>query len=375
MTEPFRPLSSASSGERATLLIYGSPAASPDLFHAVPTPIIDPFLYVETNGTRAATVTVLDADKLAPLGIEIVDLYDLGADELFAQGLTRHEIDLEFCRRACERLGVRRAVVPSEFPVGIADHLRAGGIEVVVDPDVFVSKRRVKNAAEIEGIRRAQKAADQAMALGAQLIRDLRPGLTSEMVRTDMQAVCDSLGCDLADDVIVSHGAQGAVGHEPGHGPIAAGEGVIVDIWPRDRASRCWADMTRTFVAGGGDPPDELAEYWRLAREALDTSFAAVRAGADCQALYALSCEPYERAGYPTQRNKPAGATLDEGYFHSLGHGVGLEVHERPNLGRTPDVARRRRRDHARARVLPQGLRRCQARGPRAGRRGRRASC
>jgi len=321
-----------------TLLIYGSSDALPDLFHAVPTPLIDPFMYLVSNGTRAATVTVLDADKLTPLGIEIIDLYDLGADEMFAQGLTRHEIDLEFCRRACDRLGVRRAVVPSEFPVGVADHLRASGIEIVVDPDVFVNKRRSKTAAEIEGIRRAQRAADEAMALGAQLIRDLRPGLTSEVVREAMQEVCDRLGCELPDDAIVSHGAQGAVGHEPGHGEIVEGEGVIVDIWPRDRASRCWADMTRTFVAGGGEPADELAEYWRLAREALESSFAAVRAGADCQAIYALSCEPFERAGYLTQRSKPEGTKLDEGYFHSLGHGVGLEVHERPNLGRTPDT-------------------------------------
>ena len=322
----------------SSLLIYGAPESSPDLFHAVPTQIIDPFLYVETNGTRAATVTVLDADKLTPLGIEIIDLYELGADEMFARGLSRHEIDLEFCLRACERLGVRRAAVPPEFPVAVADHLRAAGIEIVVDPEAFVNKRRAKTASEIEGIRRAQKAADEAMGVAARLIRELRPGLTCEDVRGEMQAVCDAVGCDLPDDVIVSPGPQGAVGHEPGQGPIAEGEGVIVDIWPRDPVSRCWADMTRTFVAGGGEPPGELAEYWRLARESLDTSFAAVRAGADCQAIYALSCEPFERAGYLTQRNKPTGSKLDEGYFHSLGHGVGLEVHERPNLGRTPDT-------------------------------------
>jgi Xaa-Pro aminopeptidase len=63
-----------------------------------------------------------------------------------------------------------------------------------------------------------------------------------------------------------------------------------------------------------------------------------VHAGADAQALYGLSCEPFEAAGYPTQRTKPKGSTLDEGYYHGLGHGVGLEVHERPHLGRTPDT-------------------------------------
>jgi Xaa-Pro aminopeptidase len=320
----------------SNLLIYGSPELSADLFHEIPTGIIDPFLYVEANGRRAATVTVLDADKVSPLGIEILDPYDLGADELFSRGISRHEVELELSRRACEKLGVGRALVPPEFPVGLADHLRASGIELFVDPEPFVNRRRVKSEAEIEGIRRAQRAADQAMGVAARMIRE--GGVSSEEVRTEMQAVCDAQGCDLPDDVIVSHGPQSAVGHEPGHGPIGEGEVVIVDIWPRDRVSRCWADMTRTFIAGGMQPPEELAEYWRLARESLDRSFAEVRAGADCQQIYAISCEPFENAGYPTQRTKPAGMKLDEGYYHSLGHGVGLEVHERPNLGRTPDT-------------------------------------
>ena len=181
-------------------------------------------------------------------------------------------------------------------------------------------------------------------------------------------------GCDLPDDVIVAHGPQSAIGHEAGHGPIGEGEVVIVDIWPRDRASRCWADMTRTFIAGGMEPPDELAEYWRLTREALDRSFAEVRAGADCQQIYGISCEPYENAGYPTQRSKPAGAKLDEGYYHSLGHGVGLEVHERPNLGRTPDTLMAGDVITLEPGLLQQAARRRPARGPRARARGRRGA-
>jgi Xaa-Pro aminopeptidase len=319
-------------------VLYAAPELSADLFHAVPVAIIDPFLYVETDGRRAAAIGQLDADKVASLGIEIIDPYDLGRDELIGRGISHHELEIELARRACERLGVRRALVPSEFPVGVADHLRGAGIEVVVDPEAFVGKRRVKTVGEIEGMRRAQRAADDAMGVAARLIRELRSGLTSEEVRTEMQAVCEAQGCDLADDVIVAHGPQSAIGHEAGHGPIGEGEVVVVDIWPHDRVSRCWADMTRTFVGGGMEPPDEIAEYWRLTREALDRSFSEVRAGADCREIYAISCEPFENAGYPTQRTKAAGIKLEEGYYHSLGHGVGLEVHERPNLGRTPDT-------------------------------------
>ena len=352
------------------LVLYGAPELSADLFHAVPVGIIDPFLYIESNGRRAATVSVLDADKVSSLGIEILDPFELGADELLSRGISRHEVDIELARRACERLGVQRALVPSEFPVGVADHLRGAGIEVVVDPEAFVGKRRVKSASEIEGIRRAQRAADAAMGVAARMIR--AGGVTSEEVRAEMQALCDAQGCDLADDVIVAHGPQSAIGHEAGHGPIGEGEVVVVDIWPRDRVSRCWADMTRTFIAGGMAPPDELAEYWRLTRESLDRSFAEVRAGADCRQIYAISCEPFENAGHPTQRSKAAGTKLDEGYYHSLGprrRARGARAaHPRPHARHAGGG----RRDHARARLLQQGARRRPPRGHGPGRRGRR---
>jgi Xaa-Pro aminopeptidase len=175
------------------------------------------------------------------------------------------------------------------------------------------------------------------MGAAASLIRELRAGLTSEEVRAAMQAVAEEHGCELTDEAIVSHGAQAAVGHESGSGEIGAGECVVVDIWPRDRASRCYADMTRTFVAGGGAAPPELLEFWKLTRDSLDRVYAEVRAGASGRTLFERSCEPYIEAGQPTQLTKEPGAVLEEGYFHALGHGVGLEVHERPYMGRIGD--------------------------------------
>jgi Xaa-Pro aminopeptidase len=165
----------------------------------------------------------------------------------------------------------------------------------------------------------------------------LRPGLTCEEVRAAMQVVCEERGCELADDVIVSHGAQTALGHESGYGEIVRGEPVAVDIWPRDKLSRCWADMTRTFVAGGGEPPEELAEYWRLTKDSLERVYAALRPGVNGRTLFEISCAPYIEAGQPTHLSKQAGEVLEDGYYHGLGHGVGLEVHERPFLGRRGD--------------------------------------
>ena len=318
------------------ILFHAAPETSPDLFHVIPAGIVDPFTYVEVGDRRVATVSVLDADKVEPLGIEIADTYALGRDELQGRGLSRDQVDHEIALRLCRELGVTSARVPPTFPLAVADHLRAGGIELIPDEELFVERRRTKSGAQLDGIRRAQRAADAAMAVAAEMIH--AGGTTAEDVRAAMQAVCEERGCELPDDVVVAPGAQGAVGHDSGSGPLGDGEPVVVDIWPRDKASRCWADMTRTFVAGRREPREEIARYWELTRESLRRIYPMVRAGADGRAIYEASCEPYHEAGLPTQLSKEPGTVLRDGFFHGLGHGVGLDVHERPGLGRGGDT-------------------------------------
>jgi Xaa-Pro aminopeptidase len=121
------------------------------------------------------------------------------------------------------------------------------------------------------------------------------------------------------------------MGHEMGHGPVAAGVPIVIDIWPRDAETFVFCDMTRTFVVG--DVPQDVRTWHRLCKEALDRSIESVRPGARGRAIFDESCEVFEQAGEPTQRTKEQGQTLVDGFFHGLGHGVGLEVHESPSLG------------------------------------------
>jgi Xaa-Pro aminopeptidase len=117
-----------------------------------------------------------------------------------------------------------------------------------------------------------------------------------------------------------------------GSGPIRSNTPLVVDIFPRDNASAVYTDMTRTFVVG--DVPDDVRRWHGLCREALDAAVAEIRAGAEARAVFDLTCEIFEAAGEPTQRTKSSGETLSDGFFHGLGHGVGLEVHEEPSMGR-----------------------------------------
>jgi Xaa-Pro aminopeptidase len=315
------------------VLMFGDSETSTDLFAAIGAEIVDPFAYVEAGGRRIAVVSSLDAGtvRAADPGIEVLDPESFGRRELLLGGMPRLDAGFEVARRALAELGVRDVVVPWQFPVALADVLRADGVTVTVDADAIAARRRVKTAAQLAGIRRAQRAADAAMRVAAEMIHACEQGLTAEGVRIAMQQTCREYGTVLPDDVIVGPNAQGAVGHDTGSGPIRPGDGVIVDIWPRDGASRCWADMTRTFVAGGAEPDGELREYWELTRRALEETTAAVRAGAHGRELHDIASAVYEAAGKPTQRTAPAGST--EGFFHGLGHGVGLDLHEAPGLG------------------------------------------
>ena len=322
------------------VLIYGDTERSADLFHAIPIGIIDAFAYFEIGDRKVAVISNLERDRVLDLGIgiDVIDPNALGMDELIRAGWPRHEAELKVLSNACEHLGVRSLTVPPETPVAAADQLRSTGVELDVDFELFVERRRTQTEHQLAGIRRAQKAADAAMAAAARLLREMPAGISSESIRAAMQAVCREHAAELPEDVIVSVNAQAAIGHESGSGPVTEGDIVLIDIWPRDTASRCWADMTRTFVAGGAEPDPELAEFWRLTRAALDASLAEIRAGANGGAAYAAACKVYEDAGQPTRRAAAPGSVLESGFFHGLGHGVGLEVHERPNMGLASDT-------------------------------------
>jgi Xaa-Pro aminopeptidase len=158
--------------------------------------------------------------------------------------------------------------------------------------------------------------------------------LTSERLKTAIAQAFVAHG-STADEFIVAHGPQSAIGHNMGSGPIRAGETIVIDLWPRDNESFCYADMTRTFVVG--EPSPDAEEWHRLCKEALDLAITKIAAGVQGKSVFDATCEVFEAAGYPTQRTKTPGEPLDEGFYHGLGHGVGLEVHEAPGMGLISD--------------------------------------
>jgi Xaa-Pro aminopeptidase len=326
----------------ATILLYGDTARHPSMRHEVPLAIGDPFLFVERDGETFVLTNQLERARIAAVlphaRLALVD--ELGLFDLVDEGLSRREAELEVAVRALAAWGVDRAAVPADLPLALADRLRAEGVELTVDPATLERRRRVKTAAELAGIRRAQRAAEAGMAVAERLIHGAERAdgrlrhdggeLTAEIVRDGVRAACAELGAPAPPDIMVVSALSGG-GHDPGAGPLPADLPITIDVWPRDEASGCWADMTRTFVAG--EVSDEVAQLRDIAREALEAARAAARPGAGARSLYGAAAEVIERAGYPTQRTREPGKTLAHGFYFGLGHGVGLEIHEPPILG------------------------------------------
>jgi Xaa-Pro aminopeptidase len=325
-----------------TVLIHGDTVRTPELRHEVPLGIPDPFFYAELDGRRIVAISAMEAARVDGLGtgLEVHPIEEFGADELRRSGLDVHTYADELAIRIARGLGIERATVPLRFPLGIADTFRASGIELSVDQKLFDDRRRSKSARELAGIRRAQKAAEAGMAAARDLLRCAEPAngglsvegevLTCELVKERVQAAFLAHGA-VTDEMIVSHGPQTAIGHDMGSGAIGRDDVVLLDLFPVDIESACYSDITRTFAVG--DVPNEIREWYALCREALELAVAEVRPGVNGGAIHRLVSEFFAERGFPTLLTKPEGEVLRDGFYHGLGHGVGLEVHESPALG------------------------------------------
>ena len=328
------------------LLLFGDTERSPALRHELPLSVIDPLVFVEVEGRKYVVTSYLERTRVAAVlpEAQILDYQDFGYRELREQGLSHMEVEREVVTRLLRHLDVTKAMVGSEFPVGLADRLRDAGIELDIDDAALLGRRRSKQGHELEGIRCAQRAAEAGMAAAAAILARAAPGpdgrlyvdgepLLAEEVRAALRAACAAFGAPCPPDVMVSSVWSGG-GHESGSGPLPAGLPIQVDLWPRDEDSACWADMTRTFVVGTPSPEhaELIARQEELVGAALDDAYALLRPGATGRALFDAACDRFEAAGIRTQRTGP-GEDPAEGFQFSLGHGVGLEVHEQPTLG------------------------------------------
>ncbi|UPM42907.1 M24 family metallopeptidase [Halocatena salina] len=297
----------------------------------------DPFVTVYADGVHLLVSSLEYGRAKRESNAETVSRYSdfdyRTKREQYEQTEAKTRVIAEFL----EQQGVTSVSVPERFPLSSADGLRDLGVSVAVDTESVITQlRAVKTDEEIERIRTAQRANEAAMGRAETLIREatIESGtlvhdgevLTSERLRREIEM--ELLRNDHAlDETIVACGADAADPHDRGSGPLEPHQSIIIDIFPRGKESKYFADMTRTFVKG--TPSETIREWYDLTHKAQRAAFDVIEAGVTGGDVHDAVCDVYEAADEPTLRSDEGTET---GFIHSTGHGIGLDIHERPRL-------------------------------------------
>ncbi len=339
-----RPLGSRNGS--TPVLFYADGYKFPDVYHVTRFLAPDPIIALEQNGEVAIVANSLEEGRARKQSRarEVFNVDEFGAKELAKTATSREELDAGVIERFLESRGVRRVAVGTYFPIGMAERLRGAGIELVVDRDLG-ERRRAKRPDEIAALEATQRATEDAWAKGVEALERATvradgtlelagEPFTAERLRAVVESRLLELGC-VSEGAIIAPGKQAADPHLIGSGPLHAGEAIVMDIFPQDKATRYWADMTRTVSKG--QPPAEITKLYEITRRAQDVGIKALRPGITGREVHELVEDVIWEAGYDTlrpgqQRSKNGAAP--RGFIHGTGHGVGLEIHELPTVGR-----------------------------------------
>ena len=240
-----------------------------------------------------------------------------------ARELVDPEIEVALAERqpletARERLAGRGPVAFEKERLSVAQleaWESAGGPELTGIAGWVESLRAVKSEAERGAIEAAGRAAVEAW---ESVLPAVVPGVTELELAARLEAELRARGAErFAFDTIVLFGPRAALPHgEPARRALARGEIVLFDFGAV--VDGYVSDVSRTVACGGPDP--RLAEAYEVVRRAQRAAIGGLREGLTGREVDALAREVIEEAGH------------GEAFVHSLGHGIGLEVHEGPRL-------------------------------------------
>jgi Xaa-Pro aminopeptidase len=206
---------------------------------------------------------------------------------------------------------------------------------------IMVEARATKSSEEIERIRQmgiittsvVQKTRDlltSHQVVDEKLIKSDGQPLTIGDVKARINLWLAESGVENPEGTIFAIGRDGGIPHSSGtpSDPIKLGEAIVYDIFPCEAGGGYFYDFTRTWCLGYA--PDEVLKAYEQVKQVYDTVVSELEVGVNPARYQARTCELYEAMGHETIRQNPK---IEQGYIHSLGHGVGLDVHEKPFTG------------------------------------------
>lgn len=323
-------------------LIIAASERDADLYYATRFLAPDPFPFFQIGTERVIMASDLELGRVRSQAA-VDTVLPLHKYEERARERVKQPTLLDAVDEALKERRTRRLVVPGTFPTEYADKLRGRGYELRVQEGIFFEERLVKSDVEIGWIDETQRLAEEALEIAIQAIREAeirgndlyRAGerLTSEGVRKLIQHALLDRDC-FAEHTIVAGGEHGSDPHHEGMGPLLAHRPIVIDVFPRSGRTRYFADITRTVVRGRAS--SRVKQMYEAVLQAQTQAFDLIRHEADGAAIHQEVTAVFERLGFRT-------GEVDgrmQGFFHGTGHGLGLEIHESPRIGKRGAVLR-----------------------------------
>jgi Xaa-Pro aminopeptidase len=321
--------------ELARLIVAPSDTDA-DMLYATRIFIGDPFIFLQQKGKRILVLSDLEIDR-AKKNAKADEFVMFNQLEREVQGKAKKAPSYEkVLAHFLTKRGVKRALVPANFPLSFANEIKRNGIALETSNGLFWPAREKKTAEEIRLLERALRMTETGMKRGMEILKTSKLGtgkklkwsgktLTSEILRAEIDSAILRAG-GVPTNTIVAGGDQACDPHERGFGPLRADSLIILDIFPRDGKTGYWGDMTRTVVRGRAS--EQQRKLWEAVKAGQTLALKRIKAGVDGMSIHQAITELFERRGFPTEvRN---GRRV--GFFHGTGHGLGLEIHEYPRL-------------------------------------------
>src|SRR6266850_1722712 len=263
----------------------------------------------------------MERDSAAATGFTLGDYGSLGWMKLLEEEGNQIKATARLMQRVLDTLGVRgRVLVDGVVQVGwyyhVLNHLREMKRDVEIaedqDPGLFELARSTKDPDEVKTVRTVAAVCERAYTK----IREMR--------RVFFEA-----GLVEPHGNIIAMGRDAGVPHNEGNDKDVLEEGrpIVVDLYPAQENGGYYFDVTRTYCVGKAS--QELKELHALVHDAVRTTVDRLAVGTPGRVYQESVCDLFESHGHRTIRQDER---VEEGYVHGLGHGIGLEVHERPRL-------------------------------------------
>lgn len=322
---------------RRNLLMIADSERDADMLHAAGMFVADPFIFARLRDRDHLVMSDLEVGR-ARREASHCRIWPLSRflRALRADGVKNPTL-ADVVRLFLRQQGVKKVTVPEQFPAGLAARLKRLKVKLKVHEGSFFPARAIKCAEEVKRISGALTMAEVGLAEGIQALKSAKVGknrrlfyrgvpLTSEKLRSIIDTAIVQAG-GLPRNTIVAGGRQSCDPHEPGHGPLSANESIVLDVFPRSQKTGYFGDLTRTVVKGRAS--EALRRLYHTVARGQEIGFHLLMDKAVGSDVHGGIQKFFQDAGYRTGRRRGG----MEGFFHSTGHGVGLELHEAPRLG------------------------------------------